>query len=87
MTTDATQLLLIIILIVTTVLLVVIGIQIIGVLKELKQALGRINNIVNGIERVGLNLDGGLKEIGGFMVGIKSVLAFVNTLNTKKSKK
>lgn len=87
MVTDVTQLLLTIVLIISTILLVVIGVQVISILKELKQILTRVNNVVDSVEKVGLSLDSGFKELGGFFMGFKALLRVVDVLARKKHDK
>ncbi|MFA5136094.1 MAG: hypothetical protein WC489_01740 [Patescibacteria group bacterium] len=84
---DTTQILLIITLGTTTVLSVIIGIQLIGVLLELKKTLSTINRIVAGFEAVGLNLEHGFSEIAGFINGFRAIFKIFEVFVHKKNDK
>ena len=70
---DTTQLLLIIVLSVSCILLAIIGIQLIFILREIRDTVKRVNRIVDGFESLGVSLDHGLGEVVGFLNGFKTV--------------
>ncbi|MEO6508465.1 MAG: hypothetical protein ABIO02_00775 [Patescibacteria group bacterium] len=70
---DTTQLLLIIVLSISCILLTVIGIQVIFVLRDFRNTIKRVNNVVDGFESLGVGLDHGLSEVVGFFNGFKSI--------------
>ncbi len=84
---DTTQLLLIIILSISCILLTIIGIQLIFVLKDLRQTIKRINKIVDGFESLGVGLDHGLGEVVGFFNGFKTVAKALEIVHHKRNEK
>ncbi|MDO8497823.1 MAG: hypothetical protein Q7S61_04740 [bacterium] len=84
---DTTQLLLTIVLTVSTVLLVIIGIQLIFILKELRQTLRHVNKIIDGFESLGTGLEHGLTEVTGFMNGFKMMFKAIDLMPHKKNEK
>lgn len=84
---DSTQLLLSVVLTVSTILLVIIGIQLIFVLKELRIALKKINEIIVAFERVGGSIEHGFSEVLGFFAGIKTLFKVIDILQHKKNGK
>lgn len=81
---DTTQLLLIIVLSISCILLTIIGIQVVFVLKDLKNTLKRINTIVDGFESLGVGLDHGLSEVVGFFNGFKSIAKALEVVHQHK---
>ncbi len=84
---DTTQLLLSIVLTIAAVFLVIIGIQLVFVLKELRQALANANKIIQGFEAIGSGLDHGLSEIIGFINGFKSITKIIDSITHHKNEK
>ena len=84
---DTTQLLLTVTLTITTILLIVVGIQLVFVLKELRKTLVKVNTIITGFEKIGFSLDHGLKEVGGFILGLKTLSKIIDRFQTKKNAK
>ncbi len=84
---DTTQLMLTIILSISCILLVIIGIQLIFILRDIKQTIRRVNKIVDGFESVGVGLDHGLNEVVGFFNGFKTVLKAIEVVHHKKNEK
>lgn len=84
---DSTQLLLTIVLSLSTILLIVIGLQLIFLLKELRQAIKNANKIIEGFESVGVGLEHGLAEVGGFINGFKALLKIIEHTHKKKNEK
>jgi hypothetical protein len=64
--------------------MILIGIQLIFVLKELRTALKKINNIIEGFEKVGINLEHGFHEFVGFFTGFKTIFKIFEHLSSKK---
>lgn len=84
---DTTQLLLTVVLTITTILLVVVGIQFIFVLKELHKIVKKVNEIIEGFEKVGGSVEHGFAEILGFFSGIKTIFKVVDVIHNKKNGK
>jgi hypothetical protein len=84
---DTTQIILISAITVMTVILTVVGIQLIFVLKELRNFLGKANNIIAELEKIGINAGHGYSEIIGFFSGLKKLFFIVDLLAKKKAKK
>ena len=82
---DTTQLLLSVVLTVTTILLIVVGIQLIFILKDLRQLLKKVNNIVDDLEKVGVSFEHGFSEITGFLSSFKLIFRLINSLQNKKN--
>lgn len=82
---DTTQLLLSVVLTVTTILLIVVGIQLIFILKDLRQLLKKVNNIVEDLEKVGVSFEHGFSEITGFLSSFKLIFRLINSLQNKKN--
>ncbi len=81
---DTTQLLLTVTLTVSTIFLIVVGIQLIFVLRELRRTLKKINNIVEGVEKLGMGIEHGWNEITGFLAGAKTIFKLTDHLHRKK---
>lgn len=84
---DTTQILLIVTLGTCTVFSVIIGIQLIGVLFELKKTLATVNKIATGFEAVGLNIEHGFGEVVGFVNGFKTIFKIFEVFAHKKNDK
>jgi hypothetical protein len=84
---DTMQILLIITLGTTTIFSVIIGIQLILVLKELKQTLTTINKVTTGFESIGVGLEKGFEEVSGFMNGFKALFKLFELIAPKKNDK
>lgn len=84
---DVTQILLAVTLSVTTIFLVIVGIQVVLLLRELRDTLRRTNNIIEGFERVGLGVESGFNEVVGFLGGIKSVFRILDVFKKKRDEK
>lgn len=74
---DPGQVLIISAITVMTVLLTILGVQLIFVLRELHQTLGRINKIVFEFEKIGSSISHGYSEVTGFVTGIKKIFDVV----------
>lgn len=84
---ETTQLLLSVTLTITTILLIIVGIQLVFVLKEFRLTLKRVNQIIEGFEKIGVSFDHGLKEVAGFILGIKTLYKIIDKLHLKKNDK
>lgn len=84
---DTTQLLLTVTLTITTFFLIVIGIQLIFVLKELRKILSKTNQVIEGFEKIGLNIEHGFSEFIGFFAGFKTLLKIFDSITAKKDGK
>jgi len=84
---DTMQILLIITLGTTVVFSVIIGIQLILVLKELKQTLTTINKVTAGFESIGVGIEKGFEEVSGFMNGFKALFKLFELISPKKNDK
>lgn len=84
---DSTQLLLTVVLSVTTVLLVFIGIQLVFVLRELRKALKKVNNIIDNFEKVGVSVGHSFSELTGFVSGFKTIFKVIDFIHAKKNGK
>jgi len=84
---DTTQLLLTIILSLTTILLVIIGLQLILVLADLRKILRKVNQVIDGFEKVGTSLEHGFDEVLGFFSGVKVLLKIFDLFEKKNGKK
>ena len=81
---DTTQILLAITLSVTTLFLIIVGIQVVLLLRELRETARKANVIVESFERVGMGMESGFNEVVGFLGGIKSVFKILDVLKKKK---
>lgn len=84
---DTSQIILISAITVMTVILTVVGIQLIFVLKELRIFLGKANNIIEELEKIGVNVGHEYSEILGFFSGLKKFFSIIDILAKKKSQK
>jgi len=84
---DTAQLLLTIVLTLSGIFCVIIGIQLIFVLKELRQTLNNVNKIIRGFEAIGTGLDHGLTEVVGFINGFRSITKIIDTITHRKNEK
>jgi hypothetical protein len=83
---DTTQIILISAITVMTVILTVVGIQLIFVLKELRAFLSSANNIIDQLEKIGMNVGHGYSEVIGFFSGLRSLFKILDLLAKKKEK-
>ncbi len=84
---DTTQVLLIASITVMTVILTIIGIQLIFVLRDFRSLLTKVNNIVDELEKVGMNVGSGFSEVMGFVSSFKKLFFIVDLLAKKKKGK
>jgi predicted PurR-regulated permease PerM len=76
---DSLNVLLIVVISVLTVLLVIVGIQVIFILKEIRQTLRRVNQTLDSVDHVVQGIKNPFAEFGGVIKGIKSGLKVVET--------
>ena len=81
---DTTQILLAVTLSVTTLFLIIVGIQVVFLLRELRETVRKANTIVESFERVGMGVESGFNEVVGFLGGIKSVFKILDVLKKRK---
>lgn len=84
---DITQVLLSVTLTVTTVFLIVIGVQLIFLFKELRIMLRKVNDIVEGFEKLGMNVESGFSELLGFFGGLKTFFKVMDAVRKRKHEK
>ena len=85
---DSSQILIVAAVTIMTAILTIVGIQLILVLKEVRQGLKRINGIVDSVEKIGFSVTHGSTEILGFMTGVKKLFSIIDVIteHTKKKK-
>lgn len=83
---DTTQILLMSAITILTVILTIVGIQLIFILRDTRVMLTKINNVVNEVQKMGLNVTHGYSDILGFFSGMKNILNVVEAIS-KKTKK
>lgn len=85
---DSSQILIVAAITIMTAILTIVGIQLILVLKEVRQGLKRVNGIIDNVEKVGFSITHGSAEIIGFITGMKKLLTVIDTVSehTKKKK-
>ncbi len=81
---DTTQILLAVTLWVTTLFLIIVGVQVVFLLRELRETVRKANTIVESFERVGMGVESGFNEVVGFLGGIKSVFKILDVLKKRK---
>lgn len=84
---DTSQILIIAAITVMTVLITVIGIQLIFVLREVRQILKKVNTITSQLEDIGMGLSGSFSEVVGFVGGIKKLLQVIDYVSDGRKKK
>lgn len=84
---DTSQILIIAAITVMTVLLTVIGIQLIFILRDIRDILKKVKNITNEFESLGFGISGSFGEVLGFFAGAKKLFEVIDHVTkTKKSK-
>ncbi len=84
---DSSQILIVAAVTIMTAILTIVGIQLILVLKEVRQGLKRINGIVDSVEKIGFNVTHGSAEIIGFITGVKKLFSVIETVSEHTRKK
>lgn len=79
----ATQIILSVALIVIVGFLIFIGIQLNNIYSDLRQTLKRINILIDGFEKIGMNVEHGMSGFLGFFGGLKSFLKVVEKTGKK----
>lgn len=82
---DITQIFLVITLAATTIVLAFVGYQVFLVLRELKNILIKMNNVVGGLERMSTSVESGFNEVAGFVGGARSVFKILEIIRNRKS--
>lgn len=85
---DSSQILIVAAITIMTAILTIVGIQLILVLKEVRQGMKRVNGIIDSVEKIGFSITHGSAEIIGFITGVKKLLTVIDTVSehTKKKK-
>ena len=81
---DSAQLLLIAVVTALTTLLVIVGIQVIYILRELRQTVNKLNKILDDAGVVSESVAKPIAGISGFLTGIKSGVNLIKLLEEKK---
>jgi len=84
---DTSQLLLTVTLTVTTLFLIITGLQLIFVLRELRKTLRKVNNIIEGFEKMGTSVEHGFSEFVGLFSGIKTLFNIFKLIESKRNDK
>lgn len=72
---------------VTTILMIVIGVQLIFLLKEIRKSVKKVNQIVEGFEKMGMSVEHGFTEVTGFLHGAKTLFKIIDIFHAKKNAK
>lgn len=81
---DSAQLLLIAVVTALTTLLVIVGIQVVYILRELRQTVSKVNKILDDAGVVSESVAKPIAGISGFLTGIKSGVNLIKLLEEKK---
>jgi hypothetical protein len=87
---DPIQIVLTVVITILTILLVVIGIEVFGILKDLKKTLQRTNKILDDVEVITSTVSQPIEKFSGVISGIQQgvgLVQFVSHVLEKKSKK
>jgi len=83
--TEITQILLIVVVIVLTVILTLVGIQVIGILKEFKKTVIKTNKILDDSGEISETVAKQVTSVSGLVSGITSGLSIFNFLKRRKN--
>jgi hypothetical protein len=83
---DSAQLLLIGVVTALTTLLVIIGVQVVYILRELREAVRKINKILDDAGLVSESVAKPIAGVSGFLTGIKSGANLIKLLERKEEK-
>lgn len=72
---------------VMTVILTIVGVQLIFVLRDVRQLLSRARTVMEEVEKIGLGIGHGYSEVMGFVSGAKNLFLLTDFLANKKKKK
>lgn len=81
---DSAQLLLVAVVTALTTLLVIVGIQVVYILRELRQTVAKVNKILDDAGVVSESVAKPIAGISGFLTGIKSGVNLIKLLEEKK---
>jgi len=79
--------LLIVVISVLTILLVIVGIQVIFILREIRQTIHHVNSTLNIVDKVVTGLKNPFEEFGGLIQGLKGGLKVVESFGNWMHKK
>ena len=87
---DPLVILLTVVVTILTVLLVIVGVQVIFILRDVRQMVAKMNQTVDHVERVASHLSMPFSQMGGLVEGVKSGFkmaeAFVKWLTERSAK-
>jgi len=86
------QILLVSVVTILTILLTVIGVQIVYILKEIRETIGKINHIAADAGKITKSISSAAGSVSGFSAGMKMAVGFLSLLkrhtnNLDKDKK
>lgn len=81
------QILLFVVVTVLTTLLVLSGIQVVALLKELRETLRKVNKVVDDVGDISSSVSKPIVSASNFVMGIKSGVDLVNLISKVKDKK
>ena len=84
---ESWQILLVAVVTVLTVLLTVIGVQIIYILKEVRETLGRINHLLTKADDLTQVFTNSVSSISGFGAGLRAALKLVSMIKGRSEDK
>lgn len=76
---DPLIILLIVVTLILTTLLVIVGIQVILILKEIRQTLSRVNQTLDQADRLLASIGSPFAKMGGMLEGVRSGLKVAET--------
>lgn len=78
------QILLVAVVTVLTILLTVVGVQVVYILKEVREILRKTNNILNNAGEMTKTIASSFGSVAGFGAGLKAAMKFVSLFKKKK---
>lgn len=84
--TDAAQILIIAAITIMTIVLSIVGVQLVLLLKDLRQTAQRVNRFGMELEKIGVGFSGGVAEVLGFVMSIKKVVKALDIAGQSKRK-
>ena len=84
---DTSQILIVAAITVMTVLLTIIGIQLIFILRDVRNILKRVNGVTAELEKIGLGITGSYGEVIGFVSSIRKLFSIAEYVSDRKKSK
>lgn len=81
---DSAQLLLIAVVAALTTLLVIVGIQVVYILRELRETVNKVNKILDDAGIISESVAKPIAGVSGFLTGIKSGVNLIKLLEEKR---